>query len=94
MLYALLMAAIFSLVLQFYFNRQVNNQRVVLHHEKQVQAYSMAVLTKDTMTSTTGQMTFHQGHTRYEKKGQVLKVEVQLEGSSYQFNFYLNSKKD
>lgn len=48
LLYALLMAAVFSLLLQFYLNRQVSSQRLQLFNRERTEAYAMAVLTKAT----------------------------------------------
>ena len=46
LLYALFMAAVFSLLLQFYLNRQVANQRLFQANREQTEAYALAVLTK------------------------------------------------
>ena len=48
LLYALLMAAVFSLLLQFYLNRQVSSQRLQLFNRERTEAYAMAVLTTAT----------------------------------------------
>ena len=50
LLYALFMAAVFSLLLQFYLNRQVANQRLFQANRERTEAYALAVLTKETAT--------------------------------------------
>ena len=46
MLYALLMAAVFSLLLQFYLNRQTAHQHNLLAQQERQEAYAIALLTK------------------------------------------------
>ncbi|MGT2799504.1 competence type IV pilus minor pilin ComGG [Streptococcus marmotae] len=49
MLYALLMVAVFSLLLQFYLHCQLAESRIVLANREGTEAYLMAELTKDTV---------------------------------------------
>ena len=67
LLYALLMAAVFSLLLQFYLNRQVSSQRLQLFNRERTEAYAMAVLTKATAKDDSGEMEFEQGKAAYRK---------------------------
>ena len=67
LLYALLMAAVFSLLLQFYLNRQVSSQRLQLFNRERTEAYAMAVLTKATAKDDSGEMEFEQGKAVYRK---------------------------
>ena len=55
MLYALLMAAVFSLLLQFYLNRQTAHQRNLLAQQERQEAYAIALLTKDQKLADSGQ---------------------------------------
>lgn len=94
LLYALLMAAVFSLLLQFYLNRQVSSQRLQLFNRERTEAYAMAVLTKSTTKDDNGEMEFEQGKTVYSKKGKELEISSRLSsGHSYSFTFS-TSKKD
>lgn len=78
LLYALLMAAVFSLLLQFYLNRQVSSQRLQLFNRERTDAYAMAVLTKATAKDDNGEMEFEQGKARLSiaGKGKILKSAV------------------
>lgn len=94
LLYALLMAAVFSLLLQFYLNRQVSSQRLQLFNRERTEAYAMAVLTKATAKDDNGEMEFEQGKAVYRKKGKELEIGSQLSsGHAYSFTFVI-SKKD
>ena len=78
LLYALLMAAVFSLLLQFYLNRQVSNQRLQLFNRERTEAYAMAVLTKATAKDDSGEIEFEQGKAVYRKKGKELEISSQI----------------
>lgn len=94
LLYALLMAAVFSLLLQFYLNRQVSSQRLQLFNRERTEAYAMAVLTKATAKDDSGEMEFEQGKAVYRRQGKNLEISSQLSSShSYSFTFS-TSKKD
>ena len=94
LLYALLMAAVFSLLLQFYLNRQVSSQRLQLFNMERTEAYAMAVLTKAGAKEDSGEMEFEQGKAVYRRQGKNLEISSQLSsGHSYSFTFS-TSKKD
>ena len=94
LLYALLMAAVFSLLLQFHLNRQVSSQRLQLFDRERTEAYAMAVLTKATAKDDSGEMEFEQGKAVYRRQGKNLEISSQLSsGHSYSFTFS-TSKKD
>ena len=94
LLYALLMAAVFSLLLQFYLHRQVSSQRLQLFNRERTEAYAMAVLTKATDKDDSGEMEFEQGKAAYRKERKELEISSRLSsGHSYSFTFVI-SKKD
>ena len=93
LLYALFMAAVFSLLLQFYLNRQVTNQRLFQANRERTEAYAMAVLTKGTVTEESGQLAFDQGSTHYRRQGNILEVSSQL-ANQKSYSFYFESKKE
>lgn len=93
LLYALFMAAVFSLLLQFYLNRQVANQRLFQANRERTEAYAMAVLTKETVTEESGQLAFDQGNTQYRRQGNMLEVSSQL-ANQKSYSFYFESKKE
>lgn len=82
LLYALLMVAIFSLVLAFYLNRQVATQRNLVLEREKVTAYALATLSKkDGIASNAGT-------SQTQTEGDVTKIAVDLKtGRSYQFTF-------
>ena len=93
LLYALFMAAVFSLLLQFYLNRQVANQRLFQANRERTEAYALAVLTKETATEENGQLAFDQGSTHYRRQENMLEVSSQL-ANQKSYSFYFESKKD
>ena len=93
LLYALFMAAVFSLLLQFYLNRQVTNQRLFQANRERAEAYALAVLTKETATEENGQLAFDQGSTHYRRQGNILEVSSQL-ANQKSYSFYFESKKE
>ena len=93
LLYALFMAAVFSLLLQFYLNRQVTNQRLFQANRERTEAYALAVLTKDTVTDDSGQLAFDQGSTHYRQQVKMLEVSSQL-ANQKSYSFYFENKKE
>lgn len=93
LLYALFMAAVFSLLLQFYLNRQVLNQRLFQANQERAEAYALAVLTKDTVTEDSGQLAFDQGSTHYRRQGKILEISSQLVNQRT-YSFYFENKKE
>lgn len=93
LLYALFMAAVFSLLLQFYLNRQVTNQRLFQANRERAEAYALAVLTKETVTEESGQLTFDKGSTHYRRQGNILEVSSQL-ANQKSYSFHFESKKE
>ena len=51
LLYALFISAVFSLLLQFYLNRQVAERRILLASQHRIQAYAQAQLAIDNLGS-------------------------------------------
>ena len=92
MLYALFMAAVFSLLLQFYLNRQVSNQRLFQANRERTEAYALAVLTKEAVTEESGQLAFDKGSTHYRRQENMLEVSSQLTNQK-SYSFYFESKK-
>ena len=93
LLYALFMAAVFSLLLQFYLNRQGTNQRLFPANRERAEAYALAVLTKETATEESGQLAFDKGSTHYRRQGNILEVSSQL-ANQKSYSFYFESKKE
>ena len=87
LLYAVTMAAIFSLLLQFYLNRQVAHyQDYTLNKEKLV-AFAMAKRTKDKVEQESGEQVFNLGQVSYQNKKTGLVTTVRTDKSQYEFLF-------
>ena len=87
LLYAVTIAAIFSLLLQFYLNRQVAHyQDYALNKEKLV-AFAMAKRTKDKAEQESGEQVFNLGQVSYQNKKIGLVTTVRTPKSQYEFVF-------
>ena len=91
LLYAVTIAGIFSLLLQFYLNRQVaHHQDYALNKEKLV-AYAMAKRIYEKASSDSGQQSFDLGKATYrsDEKGFTTTVDT----GKHQFEFHFPSSK-
>lgn len=87
LLYAVTVAAIFSLLLQFYLNRQVAHyQDYALNKEKLI-AFAMAKRTKDKAEQESGEQVFNLGQVSYQNKKTSLVTRVRTPKSQYEFIF-------
>ena len=87
LLYAVTIAAIFSLLLQFYLNRQIAHyQDYALNKEKLV-AFAMAKRTKDKAEQESGEQVFNLGQVSYQNKKTGLVTTVRTPRSQYEFLF-------
>ena len=87
LIYAVTMAAIFSLLLQFYLNRQVAHyQDYALNKEKLI-AFAMAKRTKDKVEQESGEQVFNLGQVSYQNKKIGLVTTVRTDKSQYEFLF-------
>ena len=87
LLYAVTIAAIFSLLLQFYLNRQVAHyQDYALNKEKLI-AFAMAKRTKDKVEQESGEQVFNLGQVSYQNKKIGLVTTVRTPKSQYEFVF-------
>lgn len=87
LIYAVTMAAIFSLLLQFYLNRQVAHyQDYALNKEKLI-AFAMAKRTTDKAEQESGEQVFNLGQVSYQNKKTSLVTRVRTPKSQYEFLF-------
>ena len=87
LLYAVTVAAFFSLLLQFYLNRQVAHyQDYALNKEKLV-AFAMAKRSKDKVEQESGEQAFNLGQVSYQNKKTSLMTTVHTPKSQYEFIF-------
>ena len=87
LLYAVTMAAIFSLLLQFYLNRQVAHHRDYALNKEKLVAFAMAKRTKDKVEKESGEQTFNLGQVSYQNKKTSLVTTVHTPKSQYEFIF-------
>ena len=93
LLYALFMAAIFTLLLQVYLERVLASQR---QNQVQIQASQsrlMASLTADLADNKQGSFRFDQGQASYEVQGQKLIVTVQTKDTSHTYHYVKKDQK-
>ena len=87
LLYALVMAGIFSLLLQFYLNRQVtHHQDYALNKEKFV-AYAMAKRTYERAHSESGQLLFDVGKSTYRNDEKFFTTTIDTGKNQFEFHF-------
>lgn len=102
LLYALLMAAVFSLILQFYIHRQISNHHIYQASKASTQAYAMVLLTLDNLPQPTpekieqtDQLHFSTGITRYQQNEKEIRITVILQtGETFTYRFASPSQKD
>ena len=87
LLYAVTMAAIFSLLLQFYLNRQVTHHRDYALNKEKLIAFAMAKRTKDKVDKESGEQAFNLGQVSYQNKKTSLTTVVLTSKSQYEFLF-------
>ena len=87
LLYAVTIAAIFSLLLQFYLNRQVAHHRDYALNKEKLIAFAMAKRTKDKVEQESGEQVFNLGQVSYQNKKTSLVTTVRTPKSQYEFIF-------
>ncbi|WP_161981022.1 competence type IV pilus minor pilin ComGG [Streptococcus sp. S784/96/1] len=94
LLYALLMSAIFALLLQFYLGRVQAAERQNHVQLSAAKAYLIAQLTVDEADEKSGALTFNQGRSTWKRKGDKLEVSVILsDGHVYRYDFIKAEEK-
>ena len=87
LLYAVTIAAIFSLLLQFYLNRQVAHYQDYAFNKEKLIAFAMAKRTKDKVEQESGEQAFNLGQVSYQNKKTSLVTRVRTRKSQYEFLF-------
>ena len=87
LLYAVTIAAIFSLLLQFYLNRQVAHYQDYSLNKEKLVAFAMAKRTKDKAEQESGEQVFNLGQVSYQNKKIGLVTTVRTPKSQYEFVF-------
>ena len=87
LLYAVTMAAIFSLLLQFYLNRQVAYHKDFALNKEKLVAFAMAKRSKDKAEQESGGRVFNLGKVTYHNTKTGFATSVRMNKSNYEFLF-------
>ena len=87
LLYAVTMAAIFSLLLQFYLNRQVAHHKDYTLNKEKLAAFAMAKRSKDKAEQESGERVFNLGKVRYHNTKTGFATSVHMNKDNYEFLF-------
>ena len=87
LLYAVTMAAIFSLLLQFYLNRQVAHHKDFALNKEKLAAFAMAKRSKDKAEQESGTRVFNLGKVTYQNTKTGFATSVRMNKSNYEFLF-------
>lgn len=87
LLYALLLLAVFSLVLNLYLERHLFQERLFQAYREREQAYALAIYCRDKAEGKKGEVRFREGQARYTFEGKRWEIEVTLSsGEDYRFS--------
>ena len=87
LLYAVTMAAIFSLLLQFYLNRQVAHHKDFALNKEKLIAFAMAKRSKDKAEQESGERVFNLGKVTYQNTKTGFATSVRMNKGNYEFLF-------
>lgn len=87
LLYAVTMAAIFSLLLQFYLNRQVAHYKDYTLNKEKLVAFAMAKRSKDKAEQESGERVFNLGKVTYQNTKTGSATSVRVNKSNHEFLF-------
>ena len=87
LLYAVTMAAIFSLLLQFYLNRQVAHHKDFSLNKEKLAAFAMAKRSKDKAEQESGERAFNLGKVTYHNTKTGFATSVRMNKGNYEFLF-------
>ena len=96
LLYALLMAAIFSLLLQFYLHRQVAERRILKTSQERLRAYALVQLALEKRKSDekTSEIHLKSGTVQLKKDTGFLHAQAEMDGESYGFVLPVREEKE
>lgn len=96
LLYALLMAAIFSLLLQFYLHRQVAERRILKTSQERLRAYALVQLALEKRKSDekTSEIHLKSGVVQLKKDSGFLHAQTEMNGESYEFVLPVREEKE
>ena len=96
LLYALLMAAIFSLLLQFYLHRQVAERRILKTSQERLRAYALVQLALEKRKSDekTSEIHLKSGVVQLQQDTDFLHAQAKMDGESYEFVLPVREEKE
>ena len=96
LLYALLMAAIFSLLLQFYLHRQVAERRILKTSQDRLRAYALVQLALEKRKSDekTSEIHLKSGVVQLQQDTGFLHAQAKMKGESYEFVLPVREEKE
>lgn len=96
LLYALLMAAIFSLLLQFYLHRQVAERRILKTSQDRLQAYALVqlALEKGKGDEKASEIHLKSGVVQLQQDPGFLHAQAKMDGESYEFVLPVREEKE
>ena len=96
LLYALLMAAIFSLLLQFYLHRQVAERRILKTSQDRLRAYALVqmALEKRKSDGKTSEIHLKSGVVQLQQNTDFLHAQAKMDGESYEFVLPVREEKE
>lgn len=96
LLYALLMAAIFSLLLQFYLHRQVAERRILKTSQDRLRTYALVQLALEKRKSDekTSEIHLKSGTVQLRQDTGFLHAQAEMDGESYEFVLPVREEKE
>ena len=94
LLYAVTIAGIFSLLLQFYLNRQVAHHQDYALNKEKLLAFAMAKRTYEKASSESGQQSFNAGKATYRNDQKGFTTIVDTGKNQFEFHFSPLKKTD
>lgn len=96
LLYALLMAAIFSLLLQFYLHRQVAEKRILKTNQDRLRAYALVqlALEKGKGDEKASEIHLKSGVVQLQQDPGFLHAQAKMDGESYEFVLPVREEKE
>ena len=94
LLYALVMSGIFSLLLQFYLNRQVAHHQDYALNKEKLLAFAIAKRTYEKASSESGQLSFNAGKASYRNDQKGFTTTISTEKNQFEFRFPPLKKTD
>ena len=96
LLYALLMAAVFSLLLQFYLHRQVAEKRILKTSQDRLRAYALVQLAieKGKSDEKASEIHLKSGVVQLQQDTGFLHAQAEMDGESYEFVLPVNEEKE